>query len=1229
MSVGDRGAWRHRDSTVSSWGNAMLRTALGGNRRIVGSIRLFLAAVLAVMAAVAGIVAVSTESVASGAPVLGNGYGSYDLGQEKPYASTTLTAAVPTPSAATTLSFTTIAATSSTQYNFAPIGSVDVNSSACGLSVFDYTAEPYTVNTSGRSVSGDTGVTGVTQVAGNPSCSIPSGSTVSQAGAPDQFNVATLVAGGISSVNPASLAIVSQPPTTDGFAQVTTTSTTGVITMQPESTATGNFSLTYAYCDPGVTLTSDPGGLTDGNCSTGTLTFVQGGALDMGESVSESIETVQEYTPYSFAQVAPATVADGSSIPWTFIPQTGMSPVLEYNSLGNALVSYTDGNKVILPIPAGMTYVPGSISLSGGDATTSGDATAKYCTAATTGCDAQINTGNYKTNYPYIEEELPATPTATGGALVTMPTVTADFTATGAPGSTPGTTFTEDYIYTEVQAPILGALAVKFDAFPAGCSSFAATGNYSTTNNAAGCTATVPYTTPTNVPFTTILPAVSGITTGNGTSSGPLTGGSSVTVTGSGFTGASQVYFGSTPATSLTVNSNSSLTAVAPAGVTYGPVDVTVVSGGQTSPTSGADQFTYATPSWAPDTPTGAAATGGESSATATWKVFDEGSPVTGSTVTAADTSNPSSPTNGQTCSTSDASTSCAFSGLTDGDTYTFTVSSTNAFGTSATSAASNAVLVGAPGAPTNVTAVGAQNNQSAVSWLPPGNVGSSSPTYYTVTATDTTNSAHGGETCTYTVSPPETDTCTVTGLTNGDTYSFSVTATNGTGTGPAATSNAVVPSSVPGAPTGVTGTSGNTSVSVAFTAPANNGSAITGYTVQATDTTNPSSPTNGATANGTASPISVTGLTNGDAYTFTVTATNGDGNGPTSAASAAVTPGTTPSAPTALIATPDGTTATTADLSWTAPTSNGGFPITSYTVNRASGGSGTKTCTATAPATSCNVTGLTAKTTYTFTVTATNAKGTSAASAASNSITAGVPTAPTAVTATGGNAQATVSWTASKSPAGVISSSKVTSSGGQTCTVTGTGTSCVVTGLTNGTAYTFTVTSTNTDGTSPASAASNSVTPVAVPGAPTGVSATAGDTQATVSFTAPSNNGSPITGYTVTAADSTTPANGGQSAIGSGSPITLTGLTNGDSYTFTVTATNGVGTGSASAASNAVTPSGLPAPPVDVTATAADSQAGVSWVPGGATVRRRPVTPSPRPTRPPRPTAARPAPTR
>jgi hypothetical protein len=91
----------------------------------------------------------------------------------------------------------------------------------------------------------------------------------------------------------------------------------------------------------------------------------------------------------------------------------------------------------------------------------------------------------------------------------------------------------------------------------------------------------------------------------------------------------------------------------------------------------------------------------------------------------------------------------------------------------------------------------------------------------------------------------------------------------------------------------------------------------------------------------------------------------------------------------------------------------------------------------------------------------------------------------------------------------------------------------------------------------------------VTVPGAPTGVSATAGNRQATVSFTAPANNGgAPISGYLVTSSP------GGFTAFETGTaPLVVGGLTNGVSYTFTVQARNSAGYGPASAPSNSVAP--------------------------------------------------------
>ena len=109
---------------------------------------------------------------------------------------------------------------------------------------------------------------------------------------------------------------------------------------------------------------------------------------------------------------------------------------------------------------------------------------------------------------------------------------------------------------------------------------------------------------------------------------------------------------------------------------------------------------------------------------------------------------------------------------------------------------------------------------------------------------------------------------------------------------------------------------------------------------------------------------------------------------------------------------------------------------------------------------------------------------------------------------------------------------------------------------------------------------------PVVPPAAPTGVSATAGNGEATVSFVAPVNDGgSPITGYTVISSP------GGLTASGTGSPITITGLTNGTAYTFTVKAMNGVGESIASEASSSVTPEAPATVPTDAATPRIDTQ--------------------------------------
>jgi len=270
----------------------------------------------------------------------------------------------------------------------------------------------------------------------------------------------------------------------------------------------------------------------------------------------------------------------------------------------------------------------------------------------------------------------------------------------------------------------------------------------------------------------------------------------------------------------------------------------------------------------------------------------------------------------------------------------------------------------------------------------------------------------------------------------------------------------------VPGAPTATAATADNLgNVLVTWSPPVAvpGAPAITGYRVLA-------SPGGAFTTTGATS-ATFSGLTRGTAYTFTVTARNAAGTGAASVASAPATPRTVPGGPSAVTAVTGSWSAT---VTWTAPGSNGGAAITGYTVTASPGGASA----ATTGATSGTVTGLTNGVAYTFTVTARNAAGTGAASVASAPvIPRTVPSAPSAVKVTGGNKVATVTWTAPVSNGGAaVTGYTVTANpSGRTATTTG-AISAVVTGLANGTTYTFTVIARNVAGSSAASAPSAAV---------------------------------------------------------------------------------------------------------------------------------------------------------
>ena len=290
---------------------------------------------------------------------------------------------------------------------------------------------------------------------------------------------------------------------------------------------------------------------------------------------------------------------------------------------------------------------------------------------------------------------------------------------------------------------------------------------------------------------------------------------------------------------------------------------------------------------------------------------------------------------------------------------------------------------------------------------------------------------------------------------------------------------------------------------------------------------------------------------------TLSETVTGTSGSATAFAASTALVTTSIPGAPTNVYGVAGVGSAT---VTWTAPTT--GLAVASYTVTSLPAGG---TCTS--ATTSCVVTGLLRTTSYTFTVTATNTYGTSPASVASLAVTplATEPSAAIGVTAVPSNGSATVSWTAAVANGYVVTGYTVASSpAGGSCSTTAT--SCVVTGLTNGTVYTFSVTATNLLGNSPASVSSLPVTPMAIaPSAPTGVTAAASNGRVTVKWTAAVSNGSPVTGYVVTATLGTTVKTCQTTTL----TCAVTGLVNGKVYAVSVMGLSAAGSSMATSALN------------------------------------------------------------
>lgn len=201
-------------------------------------------------------------------------------------------------------------------------------------------------------------------------------------------------------------------------------------------------------------------------------------------------------------------------------------------------------------------------------------------------------------------------------------------------------------------------------------------------------------------------------------------------------------------------------------------------------------------------------------------------------------------------------------------------------------------------------------------------------------------------------------------------------------------------------------------------------------------------------------------------------------------------------------------------------------------------------------------------------------------------------PAAPARPLVTSGDRQATITVYDSGLGGAPSSYTVLASPGTGNCQIYGSGGYCTITGLNNGSIYTFTAYAQNSTGTSAGSVASLPIQIgiTAAPGTPGTPTVVAGDGKATVTIVAPTTGGSPIS-YTVRS----TPGNFSCTIAASLNSCVVNNLVNGTSYTFAVVATNATGSSASSPQSVAVKPSGVPVAPSAPTVVAGNKEVKVT----------------------------------
>ena len=429
---------------------------------------------------------------------------------------------------------------------------------------------------------------------------------------------------------------------------------------------------------------------------------------------------------------------------------------------------------------------------------------------------------------------------------------------------------------------------------------------------------------------------------------------------------------------------------------------------------------------------------------------------------------------------------SAVFTGLVGGIQHTFRVRALNLFGTGIEgTAVVTPVAPTVPSAPRSL-ATTVNYNSATLYWSTPSTTGGSVVLGYLVEY-----SVDNGTTWERRpLLSSFTRRASLTGLTGGVSHQFRVLAVNAVGN--SASSNVVTTTplafSAPSAPRSLTGFISRTSAYVSWGSPATNGgTAVTAYDVwRSTDAG--VTWTVASTQSYLSRSARIDGLVAGETNSFRVIARNAAGTSvPSNVITLTVAGGGVPTPPSSVTATAN---FTTINVSWSGARSTS-TAITDYIVEYSVNGGSSWVVFAdgVSTATTASLPNMPANVVVSVRIRSVNSFGQSAPSGSATALPRAQPTAPdapTSVTAIAGDARASVRWSAPANNGGAVVSSYTVRSNpsGGTCVVTvtsNTSLSCVVSSLSNGTEYTFSVTATNNIGTSTSSMASNAVTPVAV----------------------------------------------------------------------------------------------------------------------------------------------------